>query len=318
MLHFNFTEGDYISIVRNIKGEMSMKKISKALAIFTALLAIGLSFSSCNGQTTGAEFNKTKPITVISREPGSGTRGAFIELLKVEVKNADGTKTDKTTDEAIIASKTDVVMTQVANDAYSIGYISLGSLNNTVKALKIEGAEATAANIKNGSYKIQRPFNIAVKGEATGLKKDFIDFILSKQGQKVIEDNKYIKINDSAPDYTTANLTGKLVIAGSSSVTPVMEKLKEAYVKLNPNANIEIQQSDSTTGINAAINGTCDIGMASRELKDTEKASLKDTEIALDGIAIIVNNKNPLSDIASDNVTKIYTGETTSWSSLIS
>ena len=295
-----------------------MKKISKALAIFTALLAIGLSFSSCNGQTTGAEFNKTKPITVISREPGSGTRGAFIELLKVEVKNADGTKTDKTTDEAIIASKTDVVMTQVANDAYSIGYISLGSLNNTVKALKIEGAEATAANIKNGSYKIQRPFNIAVKGEATGLKKDFIDFILSKQGQKVIEDNKYIKINDSAPDYTTANLTGKLVIAGSSSVTPVMEKLKEAYVKLNPNANIEIQQSDSTTGINAAINGTCDIGMASRELKDTEKASLKDTEIALDGIAIIVNNKNPLSDIASDNVTKIYTGETTSWSSLIS
>ena len=253
------------------------------------------------------------PITVISREDGSGTRGAFIELFGIEVKNDAGEKVDMTTDDAEITNSTSVMMTSVAGNTEAIGYISLGSLNDTVKAVKIDGAEATVDNIKSGTYKIARPFNIATKGEVSDVAQDFIKYIMSEDGQKVVEDNGYISQgNDGA--YESAGLSGKVVVGGSSSVTPVMEKLKEAYVALNPDVTIEVQQSDSTTGMTSAIEGVCDIGMASRDLKDSEiEKGLTGTTIAMDGIAVIVNNDSPVEELSSDSVKGIYTGEITSW-----
>ena len=252
-------------------------------------------------------------ITVISREDGSGTRGAFIELFGIEVKNDAGEKVDMTTDDAEITNSTSVMMTSVAGNTEAIGYISLGSLNDTVKAVKIDGAEATVDNIKSGTYKIARPFNIATKGEVSDVAEDFIKYIMSEDGQKVVEDNGYISQgNDGA--YESAGLSGKVVVGGSSSVTPVMEKLKEAYVALNPDVTIEVQQSDSTTGMTSAIEGVCDIGMASRDLKDSEiEKGLTGTTIAMDGIAVIVNNDSPVEELSSDSVKGIYTGEITDW-----
>ena len=256
------------------------------------------------------------PITVVSREDGSGTRGAFIELFGVEEKDADGNKVDNTTEEASITNNTAVMMSTVAGDVDAIGYISLGSLNDSVKAVKIDGVEATAENIKSGEYKVSRPFNIATNGEVSEVTQDFIDYILSPEGQAVIEENGYISIDDTAEAESTQP-EGKVVVAGSSSVTPVMEKLKEAYAEVNPNAEIEIQQSDSTTGMTSAIDGICDIGMASRELKDEElEAGLTSTTIANDGIAIIVNNDNPTEDLTVDQIKSIYVGETTTWGDL--
>ena len=253
------------------------------------------------------------PITVISREDGSGTRGAFIELFGIEVKNDAGEKVDMTTDDAEITNSSSVMMTSVAGNTEAIGYISLGSLNDTVKAVKIDGAEATVDNIKSGTYKIARPFNIATKGEVSDVAQDFIKYIMSEDGQKVVEDNGYISQgNDGA--YESAGLSGKVVVGGSSSVTPVMEKLKEAYVALNPDVTIEVQQSDSTTGMTSAIEGVCDIGMASRDLKDSEiEKGLTGTTIAMDGIAVIVNNDSPVEELSSDSVKGIYTGEITDW-----
>ena len=253
------------------------------------------------------------PITVISREDGSGTRGAFIELFGIEVKNDAGEKVDMTTDDAEITNSTSVMMTSVAGNTEAIGYISLGSLNDTVKAVKIDGAEATVDHIKSGTYKIARPFNIATKGEVSDVAQDFIKYIMSEDGQKVVEDNGYISQgNDGA--YESAGLSGKVVVGGSSSVTPVMEKLKEAYVALNPDVTIEVQQSDSTTGMTSAIEGVCDIGMASRDLKDSEiEKGLTGTTIAMDGIAVIVNNDSPVEELSSDSVKGIYTGEITDW-----
>ena len=253
------------------------------------------------------------PITVISREDGSGTRGAFIELFGIEVKNDAGEKVDMTTDDAEITNSTSVMMTSVAGNTEAIGYISLGSLNDTVKAVKIDGAEATVDNIKSGTYKIARPFNIATKVEVSDVAQDFIKYIMSEDGQKVVEDNGYISQgNDGA--YESAGLSGKVVVGGSSSVTPVMEKLKEAYVALNPDVTIEVQQSDSTTGMTSAIEGVCDIGMASRDLKDSEiEKGLTGTTIAMDGIAVIVNNDSPVEELSSDSVKGIYTGEITDW-----
>lgn len=253
------------------------------------------------------------PITVISREDGSGTRGAFIELFGIEVKNDAGEKVDMTTDDAEITNSTSVMMTSVAGNTEAIGYISLGSLNDTVKAVKIDGAEATVDNIKSGTYKIARPFNIATKGEVSGVAQDFIKYIMSEDGQKVVEDNGYISQGNEGT-YESAGLSGKVVVGGSSSVTPVMEKLKEAYVALNPDVTIEVQQSDSTTGMTSAIEGVCDIGMASRDLKDSEiEKGLTGTTIAMDGIAVIVNNDNPVEELSSDSVKGIYTGEITDW-----
>ena len=258
-----------------------------------------------------------KDIVVVSREDGSGTRGAFIELMGVEQKDADGKKVDYTTLDAEIVNSTSVVLQTVAGNEAAIGYISLGSLNDTVKALQIDGADATVENIKSGAYKVARPFNIATKGEVSEAAQAFIDFILSAEGQAVVQDNKYIASVDNAPAFAGSTVAGKVVIAGSSSVTPVMEKLKEAYSALNPNAEIEIQMSDSSTGIKMVLEGTCDIGMASRELKDSETSEgATPTVIAIDGIAIIANLGNPIAGLTAEQVRQIYVGETLNWADI--
>lgn len=306
--------------------ENNMKKI---MCLFVCgLLTVG-ALTGCgssadtttdSGNTTtdaaadaAGDFDTSSDISVVSREDGSGTRGAFIELFGVEEKDANGDKVDYTTDEAIIANSTEIVMTTVAGDDYAIGYSSLGSLNDTVKAVKIDGAEPTADNINNGSYTISRPFNIATKGDVSNVAQDFINYIMSADGQQIIEDNGYIKASDAGA-FESNGASGKIVVAGSSSVTPVMEKLQEAYQKVNSGAEIEIQESDSTTGMTAAMDGTCDIGMASRELKDTEiDGGLTATVIAKDGIAIIVNKNNPTKDLTKDQVNSIFRGEVTTW-----
>ncbi|MFA9376470.1 MAG: substrate-binding domain-containing protein [Lachnotalea sp.] len=263
--------------------------------------------------SAASDFDMSNDITVVSREDGSGTRGAFIELLGVEEKDANGEKVDNTTEEASISNSTSVVMTTVAGDDYAIGYISLGSLNDTVKALKIDGSEPTVENIKDNSYKIARPFNIATNGEISVVAQDFIDYIMSADGQAVIEDNGYISVSDAAA-YAGSKPEGTIVVAGSSSVSPVMEKLKEAYLAINTNATIEIQTSDSTTGMTSAIDKICDIGMASRELKDSElEAGLTNTVIAMDGIAIVVNNNNSVDELSSYQVKSIYVGDALTW-----
>jgi phosphate transport system substrate-binding protein len=261
---------------------------------------------------TGCAARNSNEIAVVSREDGSGTRGAFIELFGIEEKDANGNKVDKTTDEATVVNSTSVVMTTVAGNKNSIGYISLGSLNDTVKAVKVDGVESTVENIKNNTYKVFRPFNIATRDDISELAQDFISFILSSDGQKVVEENGYIAASEKGP-YSGTKPSGKIVIAGSSSVTPLMEKLKEAYLKVNTNAEIEIQASDSTTGMKLAMEGTCDIGMASRELKESELKKLKPTVIAMDGLAIIVNKENPVSNLTSDQIKGIFKGEITSW-----
>ncbi|MGE4485036.1 MAG: substrate-binding domain-containing protein [Oscillospiraceae bacterium] len=288
----------------------------KKLLILALAAAISVfSLAGCGGNSSGSTktFDSSESIGVISREPGSGTRGAFIELFGIEQKNEAGEKVDHTTAEAAVTNSTSVMMTTVSGDLYSIGYISLGSLNDTVKAIKIDGAEATVDNIKSGNYKISRPFNIATKGTLSAVAQDFVDFIMSADGQAVIEDNGYISVSDS-PAYSGSASSGKIVVAGSSSVTPVMEKLKEAYIVKNPNVEIEVQQSDSSTGMTNAIEDICDIGMASRELKDSEiEKGLTPTVIAMDGIAVIVNNDNPTDNLSSETVLAIYTGECTTW-----
>ena len=281
-----------------------MKKLLVGILAGTMLMA----------SLTGCGKSASDDITVISREDGSGTRGAFIELFGIEEKDADGNKIDNTIKTADITNSTSVMMTSIADDEAAIGYISLGSLDNTVKALEIDGAVATAENVKNGSYKVSRPFNIATKGTPNELTQDFINYILSADGQAVVEGAGYISEGNTGA-YASAGLTGKITVAGSSSVTPVMEKLKEAYIAVNPDVEIEVQQSDSTTGMTSAIEGVCDIGMASRELKDSELAEgLTPTVIAIDGIAVIVNNNNDVKGLTSEQVKGIYTGTITKWS----
>ncbi len=285
--------------------KIARKKV--AAAILT-LMAAGMVFAA-------PKFNSKKAISVLSREDGSGTRGAFIELFGVEQKDANGKKVDYTTDEAAITNSTAVMLTSVAGDQYAIGYVSLGSLNNTVKALKIDGVDATVANIKNGSYKISRPFNIAVKDDLSPAAQDFVNFILSAQGQKVVEANKYIAVDAKA--YSSTKAAGKVVVAGSSSVSPVMEKLIEAYKAVNPEVKVELQTSDSTTGVTNAANGTCDIGMASRSLKDSEKAKgLTEITMAIDGIAVIVNKSNPLDSAKAETIRDIYMGNIQKWNGI--
>ncbi len=262
----------------------------------------------------GTDTSMSGAIAVVSREGGSGTRGAFIELMGIEEKDAEGNKNDRTTDEALIANSTNVVMTQVAGNEGGIGYISLGSLDNTVKAVKVDGTEATVDNVIAGTYKVSRPFNIATKGDISEAAQDFINYIMSAEGQQIINDNKYIPVDTAAAAFTSNNAEGTVVVGGSSSVSPVMEKLAEAYKAVNTNAKVEIQTTDSSSGMKAAIDGTVDIGMASRELKDEEKAELTPTVIAMDGIAVIVNNANPIDDISSEQIKQIYVGEITDWS----
>ena len=298
------------------------------MAVSAAVLALGLfglfgcasgNGDGASGATDGGASASTSPsgeVSVYSREDGSGTRGAFIELFGIEEKDANGDKVDLTTPTAAITNSTSVMMTSVAGDANAIGYISLGSLNNTVKALSIDGAEATAENVKSGTYKVARPFNIVTKDGVADVAQDFIDYIMSSDGQKVVEENGCISVADNAGSYKASGKSGKIVIAGSSSVTPVMEKLAEAYKALNPDVAIEVNQSDSTTGVNMATEGTCDIGMVSRELKDSE-SGVKATVIAQDGIAVIVNPDASIDELTSDQVKGIYTGELTTWEDVV-
>ena len=283
-----------------------MKK--KFLAIVTAALIGTTACASVANAASGT-------IDVISREDGSGTRGAFIELFGIEEKQGDE-KVDMTTEDASITNSTSVMMTTVSGDENAIGYISLGSLNDTVKAVKIDGAEASAENVANDTYKVSRPFNIVTGEKLSDAAQDFENYIMSADGQQIVEDNGYIKVADDAKAYEQSDAEGKVVVAGSSSVTPVMEKLKEAYEKAN-GGKITVQQSDSTTGITSAAEGICDIGMASRELKDEETSeNLTATEIARDGIAVVVNNDNDIDNLTSDQVKAIFTGETTEWEDL--
>lgn len=260
--------------------------------------------------------NSSTDINVYSREKGSGTRGAFIELFGIEQKNSAGEKVDYTWDKASTSNSTAVMLQQVAGDKNGIGYVSLGSLSKDVKAVKIDGAEATVANIENGTYKISRPFNIVTKDEVSEVAQDFIDFILSSDGQAVVEKQGYITVSGTEK-YVSKNLTGKITISGSSSVSPVMDKLKDAYKALNPNVTIELQTSDSGTGISDAVSETSDIGMASRALKDSEiEKGVHATVIATDGIAVIVNNENSVDALTSEQVKKIFMGELRSWNEI--
>ena len=264
--------------------------------------------------TEAAGGSMSGAITVLSREDGSGTRGAFIELMGIEQKDADGNKVDMTVDTAEITNSTSVMTTTVAGNTNAIGYVSLGSLDTSmVKALNVDGVEATVDTVKDGSYAVARPFNIATAGEPEGVAADFINFIMSDDGQAVVSEDGYVS-QGSTGAFTSDESEGTITVGGSSSVTPVMEKLAEAYQAVNPNATIEVQQSDSTTGMTSTIDGTYDIGMASRELNEDELASLTPTVIAMDGIAVIVNPENPLTDITSEQIMQIYTGEITDWS----
>ena len=279
--------------------------------LLSLILAAGVALAALAGCGSKAANDS---ISVLTREEGSGTRGAFIELFGIEQKDADGKKVDKTITSAESTNSTSVMMTTVEGNKSAIGYVSLGSLDETkVKALRVDGNTASAENLKKGDYKIARPFNVATKGDATGVASDFLKFILSEDGQKVVEDKGYISQGNNGK-YTASGQTGKITVGGSSSVTPVMEKLKEAYVKLNPNVTVDVQQQDSTTGMTGTIDGVYDIGMASRELKDSEKeAGLVPTVIAMDGIAVIVNKDHALDNITSEQILKIYTGEITLW-----
>ena len=317
-----------------------MKRTSAIAAVTAAALALSLAAcgsadsaaaSSAPAESTAAsteaasseapaseaapagDFDADQDITVISREDGSGTRGAFIELTGVEEKNADGKKVDNTTEAAAIQSSTNGVMTAVANDETAIGYISLGSLNNDVKAVTVEGVAPSADTVKDGTYTLARPFNIVTNGEAADpVAVDFIAYCMSTDGQALATEEGYI--GDVGADYTSTQPAGKIVVGGSSSVSPLMEKLIEAYKTVNPNATLELQTTDSTTGVSGALDGTYTIGMASRELKDSEvEGGAKATVLAKDGIAVIVSNDNPTDNLTVDQIKGIYTGELTTW-----
>lgn len=295
---------------------MRTKNLKKFVAVAMSVMCLAGAVTGCGNKDTGSSADggsASQEISVVSREEGSGTRGAFIELFGIEEKDASGNKVDNTTDDAITTNSTSVMMTTVAGNKAAIGYASLGSLNDTVKALKVDGAEATAENVKSGKYKISRPFNIATKGDVSEVAQDFINYIMSAEGQKIVEANGCISEGNNG-SFTSTMAAGKIVVGGSSSVSPVMEKLIESYKKINSSAEIELQESDSTSGMTGAIDGKFDIGMASRELKDSEKSSgLTSQVIALDGVAVIVNTDNSLTDITSEQVKAIFTGNTTDW-----
>ena len=297
--------------------------MKKSVSLLLAGLMLCGALAGCGGNSTestestgdAAQTETTGTsgaIHVVSREDGSGTRGAFVELTGVEDDNGDNTTVD-----AEIANRTDAVMTTVAGNEAAIGYISLGSLNNTVKAVKVDGVEATVDNVKNGTYTLARPFNIATKGEPTGVAADFINFIMSADGQAIVTEEGYITINDNAEAFTSDGSSGQIAVGGSSSVSPVMEKLIEAYKAVNPNAQIDLQTSDSTSGMTGAMDGTFAIGMASRELKDEEAAELTSQAIAMDGIAVIVNTANTVEDLTMDQIRGIYVGEITDWADVV-
>ena len=284
----------------------------KLLAVILTLAALSTSIIGC-----GNDNVESKKITVISREEGSGTRGAFVEIIGIEKKDESGEKVDRTTARAETTSSTAVMITTVQSNDSAIGYISLGSLDTKkVKALKVDNVEATVENIKSGKYTVSRPFNIVTPKEVNDEAKDFIKFILSKEGQKIVENQGYIAV-DTDTSYEKSDISGKIVVGGSSSVSPVMEKLIEGYKEINTNMNIELQTNDSSTGVSATAEGSLDIGMASRALKDSEKQKgLEETEIAVDGIAVIINKDNEVEGLTKEQIMKIYIGDVTKWSEL--
>ena len=298
--------------------------MKKSLSVFlslgmiaTLLVGCGNSGTSVTQENAGSEsietWDSTNDITIVSREDGSGTRGAFVELFEVEEKVNDK-KVDMTTQAAQITNNTSVMLTTVAGDKYSIGYVSLGSLNDSVKVLSIDGVEATVENIENGSYKVCRPFNIAVKENVENKAvQDFMAYILSEEGQNIVVEAGYIPVQD-VKKYESTGASGKVVVGGSSSVGPVMEKLIEAYKAVNPQVEIELQVTDSSTGISSTVDGSYDIGMASRDLKENEMSQgLQTVVMATDGIAVIVNQDNPIDNMSSEQVRTIYTGEALIW-----
>lgn len=290
----------------------SKKLLALALSCVCALGAFALAGCSSSGDAASSDGAPQGAISVISREDGSGTRGAFTELFKIE--DADGN--DATAASAVVTNSTSVMMTTVAGDPSSIGYISLGSLNDTVKAVEIDGVAPSAEGVKDGSYKVARPFNVVAGKTVSDVAQDFLDFVMSAEGQAVVDED-YVSVAENAQPYSASGKSGKVVVAGSSSVTPVMEKLAEAYEALNPDVNVEVQQSDSSTGIQSAIDGTCDLGMASCELKDSELSQgVEPAVIAMDGIAVIVNNGCAVNGLTSDQVKGIFTGEIADWSAL--
>ena len=295
------------------------KVLFGALAVCVAFACMLLAGCSSNSEeSTDSSSDSGETINVVSREDGSGTRGAFVELFGIEEEDENGEKVDKTTDSAAITNSTAVMMTTVAGDANAIGYISLGSLDDSGKAVKIDGAEATVDNVKSGDYKVSRPFNVVTNSntELSDVAQDFLNYIMSSDGQAVVAEEGYISL-DGGKAYTASGLSGTVTVAGSSSVTPVMEKLAEAYQELNPDVTIEVNQSDSTTGVTSAIEGACDLGMASRDLKDSETSEgAQATVIATDGITVIVNNESTVEDLTSDQVKQIFTGEIASWSEI--
>lgn len=287
-------------------------KTKRILATALTGVMLAMTLASC-GSSTNSGFDTISEIAVISREDGSGTRSAFIELTGVQ-EEVDGNKTDNTVATAIIQNNTQAVMTGVAGDPTAIGYISLGSLNDTVTAMKIEGVAPSAETVKDGSYKISRPFNIATKDVLSESAQNFIDYILSAEGQSIVAKEGYVEVIDNAEAFAGAKGEGTVRVGGSSSVSPVMEKLAEEYEKVNPKVNIEVNTSDSSTGMSAASGGTVDIGMASRDLKDSEiKKGLTGTAIAKDGVVVIVNKENTITDLTLEQIRKIYTGKTTTW-----
>ena len=291
-----------------------MKKILcfSLIAIMMATILAG-----CSGFVNSKDFDTKRAINLTSREEGSGTRGAFVEIIGILEKDAEGNQTDRTYDEATIQNSTEAIMTTVAGDKYGIGYISLGSLNDTVKALKIEGADATSDNVQDGSYKLSRPFNVAYKGKLSPLAQDFMDFILSAEGQAIVIEEGYVQVGIDLPAYKGTGQEGDLVVAGSTSVTPVMEKLSEAYQELYSGVSIEIQSTGSSAGMQSAIEGTADLGMASRELKDSELVELTAQIIAVDGIAVIINKENTIEGLTIDQLKSVYIGEATEWTSVV-
>lgn len=293
---------------------MSINKIAK----WSILLGTTVVLAACgNGNSDGGDGGNgaSGTINVISREDGSGTRGAFTEITGILEKDGDN-ETDTTSPDAVIQNSTEGVLSSVAGDVNSIGYISLGSLNDTVKAVKIDGVEPTSETVLSGDYKISRPFNIAWKGDLAALPADFVQFIHSKQGQEIAVDNGYVEAKLDGADYSASNQSGSISVVGSTSVSPLMEKLAEAYKELNPDVQVDITANGSSAGMTAAIEGTADIGMASRELKDEEKAELNSDAIALDGIAVVVNKDNSVEDLTLDQVKEVFQGKTTDWEDL--
>lgn len=296
---------------------MELKRMKKVLAVGVIAAIAATMFTACGSSSSGSsDSDASGKISVISREEGSGTRGAFIELFGIETKDKDGNKTDNTIKDAEITNSTAVMIQTVQGNKAAIGYISLGSLASSVKALKVDGNEASVENVKKGTYKVSRPFNIVIGKKTNAAAKDFINYIMSKEGQKIVEKEGYVP-EDTSKTYSKSDASGKISVAGSSSVTPLMEKLAEAYQKVNSDVKVEVQESDSTTGITSATEGVCNIGMASRDLeKEETDKGVKSKEIARDGIAVIVNKDNSLSEITSEQVQKIYTGEITKWDEL--